>query len=67
MCTRWTFKNGYFSLQSLLLTMKKGTKKDFESYPDVIECYSWVRFVLLQFIIEVVGIVNRCTIMLIKG
>ena len=52
------FKRGDFSLQSLLLTMKRVTNKDFKSSPDVIEYHPWARLVLLQFIIKVLGIVT---------
>ena len=52
-----SFKKGDFPLQSLLLMMKRLTKNDFQSDPAVIEC-SWARLVLLQFILEILGMVD---------
>ena len=47
------FKKRDFSLQSLLLMMKRLIKNNFQSDPAVIECHSWARLVLIQFILEI--------------
>ena len=55
------FKKDYFSIQSLILTIKRVIKKDIIRSHDVIEYHSWARLVIFQFIQRVVKIVIQET------
>ena len=52
-------RNGDFSLQALLLMMKRLKKNEVDIDKEVIEYYSFTRLVLLQFVVNLLGIVHQ--------
>ena len=48
--------NGDFSLQSLLVMIKRLQNKTFDAEKEVIECHGFTRLVLIEFLVNMLGI-----------
>ena len=63
MCTKWIiYEERRFSLQSLLVMIKRLKTHEVHSDKEVIECHCFIRLVLIQFIIKMIGIVHHVNV-----